>query len=197
MLRGPDALGSDISLGLRAEMPADPKLLNEGKWEEDKRGTGGPPEGDPFPGRPPHCWRTEGNVWSVVVVGGSGSYAPTQGTRGVGTGVEGLPLPLVGLPRKALGSESWWLRGFELHTPEHSGAPAFAQTGEGGDWDQMMGVNFGHPQVHAQTLQSPPRDKRGHCTLCEKAMWSALSYFLPQTHAVINSRNQSSCLTCI
>lgn len=31
MSRGPNALGSDTSLGLRAEMPPDPKFLNEGK----------------------------------------------------------------------------------------------------------------------------------------------------------------------
>ena len=45
MSRGLDALGSDTSLGLRAEVPPDPRFLNEGKQEEDKRGTGGPPEG--------------------------------------------------------------------------------------------------------------------------------------------------------
>ena len=150
MSRGPDVLGSDTSLRLRAEVPPDPRFLNEGKQEEDKREPGGPSEGDPCSGSPPHCWRTEGNAWSVVVVGSSGSQASTQGTRGAGAGVESLPLHLVGLPGKALGSESWWVRGFELHTPEHSRAPAFAQS-EGGDWDQLRPSTGSHPNTPEPT----------------------------------------------
>ena len=72
MSRGPDALGSDTSLGLRAEVPPDPRFLNEGKQEEDKRGTGGPPEGDPCSGSydqtPTLCLTSRTDPWQDFII---------------------------------------------------------------------------------------------------------------------------------
>lgn len=175
MSQGPDALGSDISL--RAESRDAPTQVPERRkvrgrqrglevllrgslpWEastllEDRR----------------QCLERGGGGWLWQLRSHSRHQRGGHGCGG--------PAPASCRPsQEGSRSESWWLRSFELHIPEHSGAAALLKLMKE-ETGTRATVNFGHPQVHTQTLQSPPRDKQGHCTLCEKAMWSALSYFL-------------------